>query len=67
MSMAFSRQEYWSGVPLASPMESLEGTKFLRGGTWVVEDEGKEDAYLLVYTLRYLWDFSAFANTAYSC
>ena len=33
----------------------------------MVEDEGKEDAYFLVYTLRYLWDFSAFANTAYSC
>ena len=27
-SMGFSRQEYWSGVPLASPWTSLEGPLF---------------------------------------
>ena len=27
LSMGFSRQEYWSGVPLPSPMEGLERSK----------------------------------------
>ena len=26
LSMGFSRQEYWSGVPLPSPLEMLEET-----------------------------------------
>ena len=26
-SMGFSRQEYWSGVPLPSPVSDLRGTK----------------------------------------
>ena len=29
-SMGFSRQEYWSGVPLPSPTEPLGKTKLLR-------------------------------------
>ena len=27
LSMGFSRQEYWSGVPLPSPLENLEAAK----------------------------------------
>ena len=30
--MRFSRQEYWSGVPLPSPVASVGTAKFLRSG-----------------------------------
>ena len=32
LSMEFSRQEYWSGVPLPSPERETNGTLFYR--TW---------------------------------
>ena len=31
-SMGFSRQEYWSGVPLPSPLDSLESSNHCPGG-----------------------------------
>ena len=33
-SMGFSRQEYWSGVPLPSPRVILERLKILQGALW---------------------------------
>ena len=29
LSMGFSRQEYWSGLPLPSPLVSIEHSKFV--------------------------------------
>ena len=33
-SMGFSRQEYWSGVPLPSLVGSAQGYKDSQGGSW---------------------------------
>ena len=33
-SMGFSRQEYWSGVPLPSPTESARWTQIMAGSHW---------------------------------
>ena len=33
-SMGFSRQEYWSGVPLPSPTESARWTQIVAGSHW---------------------------------
>ena len=33
-SMGFSRQEYWSGVPLPSPSESSRGTQIIKIPMW---------------------------------
>ena len=39
-SMGFSRQEYWSGVPLPSPKDTLEGiNKINEREEWVIELE----------------------------
>ena len=35
LSMGFSRQEYWSGVPLPSPRASLSQEQFQQRGLWV--------------------------------
>ena len=33
-SVGFSRQEYWSGVPLPSPKQSIHSMKFLSSDQW---------------------------------
>ena len=40
-SMGFSRQEYWSGVPLASPREGLNSVKRARGHTFSILGPGR--------------------------
>ena len=46
--MEFSRQEYWSGVPLLSPKSELgEIIKVAGGGFYVyVRDSGRQCVYL---------------------
>ena len=43
LSMGFSRQEYWSGVPLPSPAPSKASTKASSQSVFLKEkDEGRE-------------------------
>ena len=35
-SMGFSRQEYWSGVPLPSPFQSLVGFNYIQRKIWIL-------------------------------
>ena len=35
-SMGFSRQEYWSGMPLPSPLDDLRWPYLLSGGWWAI-------------------------------
>ena len=51
-SMGFSRQEYWSGVPLPSPEGQLPGVKGM-GIAFVLQDEQRSggvrsDGYIIV-------------------
>ena len=46
-SMGFSRQEYWSGVPLLSPKKTSEVSKVCKPNVWQYPDLGKE-----AWTLR---------------
>ena len=40
-SVGFSRQEYWSGVPLPSPREGLNSVKRARGHTFSILGPGR--------------------------
>ena len=42
LSMGFSRQEYWSGSPLPSPITSLRGKKILKCSIWKTRSREKQ-------------------------
>ena len=55
LSMGFSRQEYWSGVPLPSPKQGLMASKnFVLFGSLYILSKFKEFVVVVVYLFT-LW------------
>ena len=59
MSMGFSRQEYWSGFPLPSPLDLLDpdpGTEPvsppLAGGFFTTEPPRKPKGNIIIYIIN---------------
>ena len=46
-SMGFSRQEYWSGVPLPSPKEEITQNEIIRGHSKVWASKGGSEGWAL--------------------
>ena len=56
--MGFSRQEYWSGVPLLSPLGSLTEMQFLTSNSRVSDSVGKGSKFAFLTGLQVIpWTF----------
>ena len=57
-SMGFSRQEYWTGVPLPSPLGSLTEMQFLTSNSRVSDSVGKGSKFAFLTGLQVIpWTF----------
>ena len=54
-SMGFSRQEYWSGVPLPSPTQALDRNKLDAYVHIFNSWSDTEWGIFLIYVIKYLW------------
>ena len=64
-SMGFSRQEYWSGVPLPSPMTNLVALKQHKFGFYSYIGEGNGNHSSILSCLENSMDRGAWQATVY--
>ena len=65
LSMGFSRQEYWSGLPFPSPADLLDASLSLTGAFFTTEPPGKPQVFCCCCSVTQLCQHTAHRTTAH--